>query len=195
MLMTQHYTLDLKQIAWDPFAPKGQRMVPAARFLELLADIEPSPTTKDRASSAHNAIRKHLTDHDTFADRWVGDFLSGSYARDTAIRPTASADGKERPDVDIIVVTNFTDSDSPDAVLNEVARALEDGEDGYAVERINKRSVRVETWQAEMDIVPVIETYSGYQIADRETGKWQFTNPPEHTRWSSEANKSFQGPV
>src|SRR5438876_7136304 len=84
-------------------------MVPAARFTELLADIEPSPTTKERASSAHTAIRKHLADHDTFSDRWVDDFLSGSYARDTAIRRTASADGKERPDVDIIVVTNFTE--------------------------------------------------------------------------------------
>src|SRR5258706_9095115 len=168
-------------------------MVPVARFTELLADIEPSPTTKERASSAHTAIRKHLADHDTFSDRWLNDFLSGSYARDTAIRPTASADGKERPDVDIIVVTNFTENDSPDAALNEVAHALEDGEDGYAIERINKRSVRVETWQAEMDIVPVIETYNGYLIADRETGKWQFTNPPEHTRWSSDTNKAFGG--
>jgi hypothetical protein len=39
-------------------------MVPAARFTELLADIEPSPTTKERASSAHTAICKHLADHD-----------------------------------------------------------------------------------------------------------------------------------
>jgi hypothetical protein len=95
-------------------------MVPAARFLELLADIEPSPTTKDRASSAHVAIRAHLEDHETFSDRWVGSFLSGSYARDTSIRPTASSDGKERPDVDIIVITNFADDDSPDAVLKQL---------------------------------------------------------------------------
>src|SRR5258706_12810843 len=50
-----------------------------------------------------------------------------------------------------------------------------------------------DSWQAEMDIVPVIETYNGYLIADRETGKWQFTNPPEHTRWSSDTNKAFGG--
>ncbi|WP_338834501.1 SMODS domain-containing nucleotidyltransferase [Bradyrhizobium septentrionale] len=168
-------------------------MVPAARFSELLADIEPSATTKDRASSAHNAVRKHLEEHDTFSDRWVSSFLSGSYARSTSIRPTASVDGKERPDVDIIVVTNFTEDDTPEAVLKEVRRALEDGDDGYPVERTNKRSVRVETWQAEMDIVPVIEAYSGYKIADRETGEWQFTNPPKHTTWSSENNLKFDG--
>ncbi len=57
-------------------------MVPAARFTELLADIEPSPTTKERASSAHTAIRKHLADHDTFSDRWVDDFLCGQVGDD-----------------------------------------------------------------------------------------------------------------
>lgn len=100
---------------------------------------------------------------------------------------------KERPDVDIIVVTNFAETDHPDDVLTEVRDALEDGEDGYPVERINKHSVRVVTWQADMDIVPVIETRNGYLIADRDAGTWKFTNPPEHTRWSSERNTVFDG--
>lgn len=168
-------------------------MVPNARFHELLTDIEPSATTKGRASSAHNGVREHLEAHDTFSDRWVTSFLSGSYARDTSIRPRTSSDGQERPDVDIIVVTNFTESDHPDDVLTEVRDALEDGEDGYPVERINKRSVRVVTWQADMDIVPVFETWNGYMIADRDAGTWKFTNPPEHTRWSSERNTVFNG--
>jgi hypothetical protein len=168
-------------------------MVPNARFHELLTDIEPSPTTTGNASSAHTGVRDHLETHDTFSDRWVTSFLSGSYARDTSIRPRASSDGQERPDVDIIVVTNFTADDHPDDVLTEVRKALEDGDDGYKVERINKRSVRVATWQADMDIVPVIETWNGYQIADRDAGTWKFTNPPEHTRWSSERNAAFDG--
>ena len=45
-------------------------MVPITRFTELLADIEPSPTTKSNASSGHQGIRHHLQYHDTFKERF-----------------------------------------------------------------------------------------------------------------------------
>ena len=165
--------------------------VPNARFHELLKDIQPSPTTTTQASAAHTQIRDHLRTQKSFKHRYLHSFLSGSYARDTAIRPQASADATERPDVDIVVVTNFTIYDKPDDVLAEVRNALEDDGDGYDVERTNKRSVRVETWQAEMDIVPVCETPGGFMIPDRETGAWKFTNPPIHTDWSAGQNQRF----
>jgi hypothetical protein len=167
--------------------------VPQARFTELLEDIEPSQTTKTRASGGHTGIRDHLRTQAQFKDRYISSFLSGSYARSTSIRPRSTAEGVERPDVDIIVVTNFTTSDHPDNVLREVSRALLDGGNGYPVERINKRSVRVETWQADMDIVPVLSTWSGYMIPDRDTGTWKFTNPPVHTDWSANQNQRFSG--
>ena len=167
--------------------------VPNARFHELLKDIEPSATTTAQASSAHTRIRDHLRKQESFKDRYVRSFLAGSYARDTAIRPQTSPDGTERPDVDIIVVTNFTTYDKPDDVLAQVRSALEDDGKGYEVERVNQRSVRVETWQAEMDIVPVCEAPGGYMIPDRETGAWKFTNPPVHTEWSAEQNQTFEG--
>ncbi|MPL79685.1 hypothetical protein SDC9_25569 [bioreactor metagenome] len=172
---------------------EGAMPVPQARFTELLEDIEPSQTTKTKASGGHNGIRKHLRTQQSFKDRYVSSFLSGSYARGTSIRPRTSAGELERPDVDIIVVTNFSTSDHPDDVLKEVCRALEDGGNGYVVERINKRSVRVETWQAEMDIVPVVPAWNGYMIPDRDTGTWKFTNPPVHTSWSAEQNQRFGG--
>jgi hypothetical protein len=165
-------------------------MVPNARFIELLADIEPSPTTKANASIAHTNLRDYLEFHDDFQERWLNDFLAGSYSRDTAIRPRMTADGQERPDVDIIVVTNYQTSDHPDTVLGELCEALE-GE--YKVERINKRSVRVVTINAEMDVVPVIEAWNGYLIPDRETGQWKETNPPAHNTWSSSQNTAFDG--
>jgi predicted nucleotidyltransferase len=168
-------------------------MVPNARFTELLSDIEPSPTTISQASSANTGVRDHLECHETFKDRWVTSFLSGSYARDTSIRPVRTGDNQERPDVDIIVVTNFTMTDHPDDVLEELSIAIEDDGKGYPVARINKRSVRIETRQADMDVVPVIETWNGYQIPDRETGRWLDTNPPYHTRWSAEQNTLFGG--
>ncbi len=163
-------------------------MVPNARFTELLTDIEPSATTKANASSAHTGLREHLRTHEDFKKRWVTDFLAGSYSRDTSIRPRMTADGQERPDVDIIVVTNYTTTDTPETVLNELAAALEDG---YTVERINMRSVRVTAWNAEMDVVPVIKTLTGYLIPDRETGTWKPTNPPKHNEWSTEQNALF----
>lgn len=167
--------------------------IPNARFEELLHDIEPSPTTTKQASRAHTRIRDHLRKQESFKDRYESSFLSGSYARDTAIRPKTSDDGVERPDVDIIVVTNFTTADHPDDVLAEARSALEDGGNGYEVQRVNKRSVRVETPQAEMDIVPVCEWPGGFMIPDRESGDWMFTNPPVHTDWSAAHNKTFEG--
>ncbi len=97
--------------------------VPRERFNELLQDIEPSQTTKTQAANAHAAIRQHLEQQKEFKEHYVSSFLSGSYVRDTSIRPRTSADGQERPDVDIIVVTSFTTSDHPDAVLKDVCRA------------------------------------------------------------------------
>ena len=167
--------------------------VPNKRFFELLQDIEPSRTTKSRAARAHSAVRDHLRTHGRFQSRYVSSYLSGSYARDTSIRPRTTDDGQERPDIDIIIVTNFTADDRPDDVLREVANALSNGGRGYKVERINKRSVRVETSQVEMDIVPVFEMLNGYMIADRETNSWLFTNPPVHTNWSVRQNDLFDG--
>ena len=165
-------------------------MVPQTRFTELLADIEPSPTTKTNASGAHNAVRNHLRTHEAFQDRWEGDFLAGSYARNTAIRPKQTADGHERADVDIIVETSFSTTDDPEDVLDELCDALEDC---FTVERVNKRSVRVVTSRAEIDVVPVVRTATGFELPDRDLGYWKSTNPPAHTTWSSEQNTRFSG--
>jgi len=165
-------------------------MVPNARFTELLTDIEPSATTKSYASSAHTGLRAHLRGHESFSARWISDFLAGSYSRDTAIRPRMTEDQLERPDVDIIVETSFSTSDHPDSVLQEVAAALRRA---YTVERINKRSVRVVAWNAEMDVVPVIKNGGAYLIPCREDGHWKWTNPPEHNRWSTDQNEAFGG--
>jgi hypothetical protein len=168
--------------------------VPNARFIDLLQDIEPSPTTKSHASTAHTKMREHLRTQSDFKDLYMGSFLSGSSARGTALRPRTSAGQVERPDIDIIVVTDFSIDDDPEWVLKKVCRAIEDNGNGYPVERMNRRSVRVNTWRAEMDIVPVVKDGTeGYWIADRESGTWQFTNPPVHKTWSAEQNALFDG--
>jgi hypothetical protein len=164
-------------------------MVPNARFIEFLNDIEPSSTTKTQASKAHTAVRDHLWAHATFKKRMVTDFLAGSYIRDTAIRPRKTAEGIERPDVDIIIVTDYTVDDDPETVLNDLAKALATG---FTVERINKRSVRVVTRNAEIDVVPVCLDGDRYQLPDRDLGRWKPTNPPAHTTWSTKQNERFE---
>ncbi len=163
-------------------------MVPNKRFIELREDIEPSATTKSKASRAHTMVRDHLRLHITFKYRWEGDFLAGSYARNTAIRPKRTADGQDRPDIDIIVVTNFSTLDHPDDVLKQLSRVLEDN---FQVERINKRSVRVITANAEIDVVPVVELGMVYELPDRDLGHWKLTNPPGHNDWSKDQNALF----
>lgn len=167
-------------------------MVANARFVEFLADIEPSPTTNSNAAAAHRDMRSHLRNHPDFAQHWETDFLSGSYSRNTAIRPRRSADSVDQPDVDIIVVTNFTQDDDPEYVLRQVRSAIEDE---FEVERTNRRSVRVETYQADMDIVPVIENPygDGFFIPDRHAGEWHLTNPPKHFDWSVKQSEAFSG--
>jgi len=165
-----------------------ESMVPNKRFTELLKDIEPSPTTKGNASSAHTEVRKHLSSCEEFADRHIRDFLAGSYARDTAIRPKKLEDGYERPDVDIIIVTNYSISTDPTKVLTDLSTAFSTS---FKVERINKRSVRIVTSKAEMDIVPVIEIGTTYHLPDRDLGHFKETNPSAHNDWSGDQNTLF----
>lgn len=62
-------------------------MVEQSNFQKFLRDIEPSETTKTRSQSAHKTLRSFLKHHEIFKEHYVETFLSGSYKRDTAIRP------------------------------------------------------------------------------------------------------------
>lgn len=165
-------------------------MTPNSVFQGFLRDIEPSATTKANASSAHTALRDFLSKHEEFGQVLEKTFLSGSYKRDTAIRPKVAEGEVERPDVDIIVVTNHTLDDSPEAVVELLYKAVKDG---YSVVRKQQRSVGVETDKASMDVVPIIAPYGEdgpFYIPDRKLEKWVETNPPRHTQWTTETNEA-----
>lgn len=168
-------------------------MTPNARFTELLQDIEPSTTTVVHAINAHTTMRDFLCDHEDFGDVHVETFLSGSYKRDTSIRPQSRNGVESRPDVDIIVVTNHTLNDRPDVVINQLFNAIQDG---YNDVRRQTRSVGVCTACVDMDVVPIIEPYGeggSLYIADRALLKWLATNPPEHTTWTTRVNAAAGG--
>ena len=159
--------------------------IPQARFNEFLRDIEPSRTTKSKASSAHNELRDFLKNGEDFKDYYQKSFLSGSYCRDTAIRPHVEEGQTERPDVDIIVVTNHTSSDDPKAVVDLLFKSLRKK---YPDIRRQTRSVGIESNKADMDVVPVIPWYSMYRIPDRKQEDWLLTNPLGHTTWTTQIN-------
>jgi len=163
-------------------------------FEEFLRDIEPSHTTKSNASSAHLTLRDLLSKHENFKNVHNKTFLSGSYKRDTAIRPIICDEGDaERPDVDIIVLTTHTLQDEPKSVVDLLYTTLKDE---YAEVRKQQRSVRVETKKAIMDVVPIISPYGEdniLYIPDRKLERWIETNPPRHTQWTIDVNKEAEG--
>jgi hypothetical protein len=168
-------------------------VTPNTRFTELLQDIEPSTTTVVYAVAAHTAMRDFLCDHEVFGSCHVKTFLSGSYRRNTAIRPRVFNGVQARPDVDIIVVTNHTLDDDPKGVVDQLFEVIQDGYDDV---REQTRSVGVTTTYVDMDVVPIIEPYGegrGLYIADRELLRWLPTNPPEHITWTTRLNAAAGG--
>lgn len=168
-------------------------MITQAQFLKFLQDIEPSPTTKSNASSSHTGLREFLVKHPSFRQFILTTFLSGSYKRDTAIRPRVKNGNTERPDVDIIVVTIHTLYDSPAAVVELLYSMLKEE---YENIRRQARSVGIQAPLADMDVVPIIAP-NGLDgilyIPDRKLEKWLVTNPPGHTVWTTEVNKASDG--
>ncbi|MCX0340751.1 SMODS domain-containing nucleotidyltransferase [Acinetobacter radioresistens] len=163
-------------------------MTTQQQFLDLLSNIEPSTTTVNDCSSAHNTLRDALEAHNEFSKVHVNTFLSGSYRRKTAVRPTTIGGITQRPDVDIIALTNHTIDDKPQDVLDAVHSALKDI--GYTKLTVNRRSVNVELKKVDMDVVPIIsDGYDGYLIPDIHLKKWLTTNPPAHTQWTIDVNK------
>lgn len=165
--------------------------IPQARFNEFLQDIEPSPTTKSNASSAHTELRDFLNDDEDFRRYHEKTFLSGSYKRDTAIRPRTKNGETDRPDVDIIVLTNHTLQDDPKEVVDLLFKTLKKK---YSTIRRQTRSVGIEASKADMDVVPIIcPADDTYYIPDRKQEKWLETNPPKHTEWTIKTNSKTDG--
>lgn len=164
--------------------------IPQTRFTEFLRDIEPSKSTKNDASSAHTTLRDFLKDDADFKVYHVDTFLSGSYRRNTAIRPQKREDETERPDVDIIVVTNHTLTDKPKEVVDLLYTTLKKK---YSNIRRQARSVGIKASKADMDVVPIIPYGAMYLIPDRKQESWLLTNPPKHTTWTTETNQAAGG--
>jgi len=125
-------------------------------------------------------------------------FLSGSYSRNTAIRPLH--------DIDLFVVMGETappggystssESITAESVLKQVRKALKDQWPNKELPILQRHSVHIgfEGTGIEFDVVPAYAVPTPGQevflIPERETGTWVKTNPNIHKQRSTEANET-----
>lgn len=161
---------------------------------KLAGAIEPSATQKSDASRSHNYLRDML-DAGEFGNRILDSYLSGSYARGTAIAPI--------DDVDIIVVVDpegwprrFLNSHpEPDRILQSFARAIRYRYPQSSV-RVQRRSVRLNLYHLNIDVVPAVEVDGGdhrIEIPDAESDDWIRSAPKMHTQIAADINQAQGG--
>ena len=126
-------------------------------FDAFLSNIEPSASTVSYISSVQNNLRDYLAEHPTYKSIHVQTFLSGSYAKHTNIRPKKH-DGKR--DVDIVIETVYTNTDSSIDVIKELLDVLLE-KSVYSSAQLHSHSVGIELDGIEIDVVPMIKSEDG----------------------------------
>lgn len=155
-------------------------------FTQLKSNLEITVTEQGQASRRHTAIRDHVREHWDLED----DFLTGSYRRDTKT--------KKLRDVDIFVVVD-TEGDQAGLRQRAPSEALDELQDVLAKKWENV-TVDVlacvvpfgpEDEVMSFDVVPAFrQSEHVFEIPDIATGRWITTNPKEHHRQTTEANKA-----
>lgn len=176
-------------------------------FLAFLTRINPKEDRISLAIELPAKVREFLEESEKIVTVEPYTRLSGSYARDTAI--------KQIKDVDILL---FVDpeykekDDSAKATINLLVNALEGlpkalGDENGKVDaelslKRQRRSVLVhvtiDNEEFDMDIVPAI--YEGdkpepLEVPDRDLSKWISSNPLGYTQALSELNQDQQGKI
>lgn len=160
----------------------------------FVAKIEPSAAQKTTASTSHNYLRS-LLNSGQFGNRILDSYLSGSYARDTALSPI--------DDVDIIFVVDprgwptglLATRPNPDQILKSFAGAIRYRYPNSSV-YMQRRSVCLSLNHLDIDVVPAISTNgAGKQILipDVNTDSWIASAPKVHTEIGVQINKIAGG--
>lgn len=163
-------------------------------YLRKLAQrVEPTAAQKAAASGSQNHLREVLQSG-TFGSRIIDAYLSGSYARDTALAPI--------DDVDIIVVVDpegwprslWSETPEPDKILQSFARAIRRRYPNSSVS-LQRRSVCLTLNHLHIDVVPAIELDDDRErirIPDADSGEWIISAPRRHTAIATEINRKQQ---
>ncbi|MDP2940089.1 MAG: hypothetical protein Q8O13_08435 [Candidatus Omnitrophota bacterium] len=156
-------------------------------FKGLLKNIEPEPNNVKLAKKSHEEVRDFLIEDGEISKANPETFLSGSYARETAIN--------DIKDVDIILIIDLNRSNTePVVTLAWLQASLQNK---YSKVKQQGRSVNVVNDKGfNLDIVPAtpVSNRSGpLWIPDREAKAWVSTHPNKQIEFSSERNKDTEG--
>lgn len=160
----------------------------------FLSGIEPTQAQKSGAQRSHNYLRGKLCTGQ-FTERIKTSYLSGSYARDTAIAPL--------DDVDIVFVVNpeawklewLSSRPSPETVLASFAKAVRYRYPESSV-RLQRRSICLQLYHLDIDVVPAIEADTSGQmiwVPDRVADTWIKSSPKRHAEFATEINRIRNG--
>lgn len=165
---------------------------------ERASDLAPTQGQRDAAARSHGYLRDTLATGNMEC-RIQTSYLSGSYARHTAIRPL--------DDVDIIFEIDpshwrrtwmqslLSQLPSPDRVLETFARAIRYRYPNSFV-RTQRRSAGLKMEHLDIDIVPAVvheQRADWLYVPDRIAGTWIASAPAIHEAVTTSANQACAG--
>ena len=158
-------------------------------FEEFAVRLEPTQTQKNDAATKQVGVRDCLN-----AKLWVANaFLTGSYARQTMIRPPS--------DIDLFVVLDYS-KHGQDYYLaySGEQKALERFhnilKESYPYTPIRKDhpAIHLDFSTYGFDVIPAFNrTGGGYVIPNPTGAGWIYTNPPKHSERTTAVNKETGG--
>lgn len=159
----------------------------AADFKNLLSSIQPGDNDVADAKAAHEKVRDQLRTDEDFKEAHQDTFLSGSYARHTAIN--------DINDVDVICLVDIDKSVTEAELVLAWTQSILDKY--YTKTKRQGRSVGVQAAKGVwLDIVPGAPMNGNdgpLWIPDRKAKEWVATHPKGQIQTSKDKNKSTDG--
>jgi len=158
-------------------------------FKGVASKLELTKSEIDQVSQKHNKLRGKLRERLNVED----DFLTGSYARSTIIRPK----GDEKFDVDFFLVFDgeeYGELELPDLlqIVRNALDAIKADDEEISEIKEQKRSIAVIYDDGfQIDVVPAIEIekHKKYKIFDKKSQKAVNSNPKLHGENLTKANE------
>lgn len=157
-------------------------------FNKFLSNIEPPLTCVEDVSVGHTVLRGRLNTDDSIKNLIVETFLSGSYARNTAVTPIK--------DVDVIIVLN---ADKQKIMPKDLLIFLHKTLIKYYPNKTFRqhRSIKVSLKYVDMDIVPAISVSkndSKLYIPEYRPPfqKWILSDPKGHSEFVTSLNSKTE---
>jgi hypothetical protein len=167
-------------------------MTPQDYLEDLASKLNLTDEERQRISEKHNDLRQRLREELPVED----DFLTGSYPRNTLIRPK----GEDKFDVDFFLAfsnDDFGEYELPELIemVNDARKEIKQSDPEIQGISEQNRSIAVEYDNGfQIDVVPAIEIEKNklYKIFDKRTRQPVESNPKLHGERLSEDNEATQ---